>query len=204
MRGLSLRGARLAVPALLAVCLSALPIAGPDGTPSTAAAQARQENPHQRFLRMMSDHHEGLVQMGRQAAERAQDPQVREMARRLADKQQREQQEMLRMLRESYRETHQPMVMPKNRVQMEQLSALQGAEYDREFLELTIHHHHEGIMMIHEMRPRFTRRDIRAMATRMEEDQKREIAEMERMLGWPAQPMASESGRTGMAVRKDG
>lgn len=163
--------------------------------------RTQQENAHQRFLRMMSDHHEGLVQMGRQAQERAQNPEVRAMARRLADEQQREQQEMLRMLREAYNDNHQPTVMPKNRVQMEQLGRLQGAEYDREFLELVIMHHHEGNQMIHDMRPRFTRRDLREMATRMEEDQKREIAEMERMLGWPGGMM--ESGGSGMAVRKD-
>ena len=85
---------------------------------------------------------------------------------------------------------------------MEQLGQLQGAEYDREFLELTIMHHHDGNQMIHNMRPRFTRRDLRAMSTRMEEDQKREIAEMERMLGWPGGMMES-SGGSGMAVRKD-
>lgn len=95
--------------------------------------------------------------MGRQAAGRAQEPRVKAMAQRLADEQAREQQETLRMLREHFRETHQPMVMPENRVQMEQLARYQGAEYDREFLQLTIHHQNDGMMMIHLMRPAFAR-----------------------------------------------
>ncbi len=165
---------------------------------------------------MMSDHHEGLIQMGKQAAGRAQDPRIKVMAQRLADEQAREQQEMLRMLREHFRETHQPMVMPENRVQMEQLARYQGAEYDREFLQLTIHHHSDGMMMIHLMRPRFAHQDVRAMANRMEEQQMREVREMEGMLGWPtemADPMMQlmmenrrieGSTRSGMAVQKDG
>ena len=189
--------------------------AGLPGSAQTAAAQA-QEAVDRRFLRMMSDHHEGLVQMGRQAAQRAQAPQVRAFAQRVAEEQAREQQEILRMLREHYGETHQPMVMPENRVQMEQLSQFQGAEYDREFLQLTIHHHNDGVMMIHLMRPAFARQDVRAMANRMEEQQMREVREMKQMLGWPIEMMDQmiemipmgrgerSSMQPGVRVQKDG
>lgn len=192
------------------IIVAALAIAGI--LPGSAFAQQATDR---EFLRMMSNHHEGLVQMGRQAAQRAQDPQVRGLAQRLADEQAREQQEMLRILREHFRETHQPMVMPENRVQIEQLLRYQGAEYDREFLQLTIHHHNDGMMMIHLMRPRFAHQDVRAMANRMEEQQMREAREMEGMLGWPTE-MADRmmelmmenrrmegASRPGMPVQKD-
>ena len=204
---------RFALAALLALPAATLPV-GP--ALSVAEAQSRQEPVDRRFLRMMSDHHEGLVQMGRQAAAQAQDAQVKAMAQRLADKQQREQQDILRMLQMHYGENHQPMVIPENRVQMEQLSRYQGAEYDREFLELTIHHHNDGVMMIHLMRPGFQRQDVRAMANRMEEEQMREVREMKQMLGWPTEmmdmmiemiPMGRGQGmsmRSGMPVQKDG
>lgn len=168
-----------------ALASAALPASIPGGA-QAAAAQA-QEPMDRRFLRMMSDHHEGLIQMGRQAAQRAENAQVKALAQRLADEQAREQQEMLRMLRQHYGETHTPMVMPENRVQIEQLSRYQGAEYDREFLQLTIHHHNDGVMMIHLMRREFRRRDVRAMANRMEDAQMREVREMKQMLGWPVE-----------------
>lgn len=186
------------------------------GAASTEVS-AQQRGPMDReFLRMMSDHHEGLVQMGRQAAGRAQDAQVKAMAQRLADDQAREQREILQMLRQHFGETHQPMVMPENRVQMEQLARYQGTEYDREFMELTIHHHNDGIMMIHLMRPGFQRQDVRAKANEMEEKQMREVREIKQMLGWPTEmmdrmiqmiPMGRGQGmsmRSGVSVQKDG
>ena len=206
----------LSRPARMLALGAALAVAVGVASTDAAAQQGQRGSADQEFLRMMSDHHEGLVQMGRQAAGRAQDAQVKAMAQRLADDQAGEQQEILRMLRESFNETHQPMVMPENRVQMEQLARYQGAEYDREFLELTSHHHNDAIVMIHLMRPAFRMQDVRAMANQMEEKQMREVRELKQMLGWPTEmidrmiqmiPMGRSQGmsmRSGMPVQKDG
>jgi hypothetical protein len=70
--------------------------------------------------------------------------------------------------------------------------------------------------MIHLMRPRFAHQEVCAMADRMEEQQMREVRDMEGVLGWPTEmaermmQMMMEnrrmegSARSEMPVQKDG
>lgn len=152
---------------------------------NTAVVTAQNTDPNAHFLRTMSDHHQGLILMAGQAAERAMNPRVKAFARRLADEQKAEQTKMLGMLRTSYNESHRPMAMPEHRAMVDSLAQRTGMDYDREFLMLTLTHHHEGIEMGHQMLPSITRADIRAMIAKMDAQQRTEIKEMLRMLGFP-------------------
>ena len=173
---------RIAYAVLLALPLTAFaPVSAPPGT----AARTVQQNATQRFLRMMSDHHQGLISMAQVAVRQAQDPRVKAMAQRMLADQSREQREMLDMLRRTYRDTHQPMVMPEHRAMTDSLARRTGDDFDREFQMLVITHHHEALDMVHRMRPGITRQDVRTMMTRMETAQRGEIREMLQMLGFP-------------------
>lgn len=136
----------------------------------------------QTFLRMMSDHHDGLIAMADSAEERAQGATAKADARQLLQQQQEEQQRMLAMLRQQYGDTITPTIMPSNRAMLDSLVRTSGSEFDPLFYHHVIAHHREGIQMMEQYLPRLTA-EVRQMAERMRADQQREIQEFERKMG---------------------
>ena len=131
------------------------------------------------FLRMMADHHEGLVAMMGSAMTRASTATAKADATRLRHKQEQERDEMIAMIRKMYSESHQPTIMPDNKAMNDSLQAKAGAEYDRDMYRHVVMHHREGVQMIDKFLPRLQKPDVRAMAEKMRADQTREIAEFE-------------------------
>jgi uncharacterized protein (DUF305 family) len=132
------------------------------------------------FLRMMSDHHEGLIEMASAAMTKASTRQAQVDAHTLHTKQEEEQKRMISMIQQSYSESLTPMVMPSNNVMNDSLQAKSGAEYDRTFYGNVVRHHQEAIRMIDQFLPRLTNAEVRQMAEQMRADQRKEIPEMER------------------------
>lgn len=132
------------------------------------------------FLRMMSDHHEGLIEMASAAMTKASTQQAQGDAHTLHTKQEEEQKRMIAMIQQSYGESLTPMGMPNNKRMNDSLQAKSGAEYDRAFYGNVARHHREGIGMIDQFLPRLTNADVRQMAVKMKADQQKEIPEMER------------------------
>ena len=132
----------------------------------------------QAFLRMMSDHHEGLIAMADSAEERAQAAEPKADAQQLRQKQEEEQQRMLAMLSQQYGDSITPMTMPNNQSMLNSLLQTSGTEFDRTFYRHVIAHHREGIQMIDQHLPHLTG-EVRQMAERMRADQQREIREFE-------------------------
>ena len=150
-----------------------------DSTMMGSTQHAQPRDADHEFLMMMSSHHEGLIQMATAAHEKASAQQTREDAGKLHTKQRSEQDSMVSMIQRDYQMSHQPMVMPKNRAQADSLAALSGPEYDRAFYRMVIAHHREGIGMIDQFLPRFTKPSVRSMAEMMRRDQQREIDEFQ-------------------------
>ena len=135
---------------------------------------------NQAFLRMMSDHHEGLILMADSAKGRVQSADAKAKARELDEKQHREQRQMLTMLRREYQDSVTPMVMPSNRAMLDSVvRGGQGGEVDRVFYRQVIAHHREAIQMVDKMQSQLTG-EVRSMAQRMRTEQQREIQELER------------------------
>lgn len=132
------------------------------------------------FLRMMSDHHEGLIMMMAAATERAESAAAKADAKMLHDKQRQERDSMVAMLRTAYNDTITPMVMPGGKAMTDSLQQKSGAAYDRDMYRHIIMHHQEGIRMIDDFLPRLTRANVRQMAEKMRADQQREIQEFQR------------------------
>ena len=137
----------------------------------------------QEFLRMMADHHEGLVRMATAAMSEASQPTTQGDAHNLHTKQADEQKKMIAMMQAQYGETVTPVVLPSNKAMIDSLAAKSGTEYDRTFYRNVIAHHREGIRMTDEFLPRLTKADVKQMAERMKADQQKEIAEFERKAG---------------------
>ncbi len=131
------------------------------------------------FLRMMSDHHEGMIQMGTAAMTKGSNPTVQGDAHRLHTKQLDEQKRMLSIVQSSYGEAVMPMAMGSNKAMMDQLNAKSGTEYDRAFYSTVVAHHREAVKMVNDFLGRLTKPDVKQMAEKMKADQQKEITEFE-------------------------
>lgn len=135
------------------------------------------------FLRMMSDHHEGLVAMATEAMNKASTPEAQGDAHNLHTEQAAERDTMVSMIRSFYAEAHTPTVMPKNKAQNDSLRALSGKEYDRKFYQLVVAHHREGIAMMDSVMASLTRPEVKRMTEKMRAEQQKEIQEFQRKSG---------------------
>lgn len=143
------------------------------GMANTTAGDANQE-----FLRMMVDHHQGMLEMADIALKKAGSAAVRAEATRMRAAQRAEQQKMIGMLKAQYNDDKMPMVTPDNASMITMLSGPSGAAFDRQFREHVIMHHEEGIKMSDQLLTRLTNAEVKQMAEKMKADQTREIAEL--------------------------
>ncbi|MEX2154212.1 MAG: DUF305 domain-containing protein [Gemmatimonadaceae bacterium] len=150
------------------------------GATSGSMAGMDMANSDRDFLRMMSDHHEGLIRMASAAMTKASKPATQGDAHNLHTKQAAERDTMVAMLRTAYGDSYTPKVMPKNRAQNDSLQALSGANYDRTFYRIMIDHHREGVAMIDSTMPHLTKDDVKRKADRMKADQQKEITDFQR------------------------
>jgi len=158
-------------------------------TPAAAASAAHDmadmdrpdaKDADHEFLRMMIDHHEGMIQMGSAAMTRASTQLAKDDAHKLHTKQLDEQKQMQSMVSTNYGENVMPMIMPSNKAMNDALQQKSGTDYDRTFYANVVQHHREGIQMMNEFESRVQRSDVKQMITTMKSDQQREIGEFER------------------------
>jgi len=150
---------------------------------SPTATRPAATEPEHDFLRKMIDHHEGLIQMATAAMTKGSNPTTQGDAHNLHTKQADEQKKMIADVQAKYGETVTPMIMPQHKAMADSLATKTGADYDRTFYRLTVQHHREGVQMVDEMLPRFTKADVRQMAEKMKADQQKEITEFQRKAG---------------------
>jgi uncharacterized protein (DUF305 family) len=134
------------------------------------------------FLRKMSDHHQGMVEMASPSATKAISRGAQLDAKAVHDQRLAERDSMVAMIREWYGEAHGPKAVPKHRTMNDTLQSLAGVDFDRTFYHLTIGHHREGVAMVDAWLPRLARPAVRALAETMRADQQRRIAEFEKKL----------------------
>jgi uncharacterized protein (DUF305 family) len=138
-------------------------------------------NADQDFLRMMSDHHRGLIAMSHLSTEgdKKGSAQAQADAKKLDTKQDAELDSMTTMLEQQFKDKYEPMIMPSNQAMVDQLESQSGAAYDRTFYQNVVKHHQQALKMIDEFSPKLQNAQIKRMAERMKEDQQREIREFE-------------------------
>lgn len=130
------------------------------------------------FLRMMSDHHKGLIAMAHETMEEGRGTaESRGDAGKLDAQQDEELKQMVTMLDKDYKDPYEPKVIPAHRAMLDTLLAKSKDTYAPTFYRLVIQHHREALTLIDAYLPRATRPDLKAMAEQMRRDQAREIAE---------------------------
>ena len=135
------------------------------------------------FLRMMSDHHQGLITMMDAAMNQASSAEAKADAHQLHTKQAEERDRMVGMIKTGYGETIEPSAMPSNKAMNDSLQQKSGAEYDHAMYRHVVMHHRAGMQMIDRFMPRLQNAEVKSMAEKMRADQQREIAEFERKAG---------------------
>lgn len=135
------------------------------------------------FLRMMSDHHKGLIAMAHETIESKDKLGVKPIAKRLDAEQDKEIDRMATLLDSAFKDSYTPMIMPDNQALLDALKGKTGADYDRTFLESVIKHHQQAIQMIDAYLPKAGMPQLKAMAEQMKAAQEKEIKEFQGTLG---------------------
>ena len=142
------------------------------------ANRAAPKDSNQSFLRMMSDHHHGLVVMSDSAMGKL-GATAKADAQKLRSDQQKEMDHMLQMLRSDYEDSSAPMIIPGNRRMISSVARASAGDVDHVYYEQVIAHHREGIQMIDRVLPHLTGMS-KDMASTARTKQQREIAEFEK------------------------
>lgn len=139
-------------------------------------------DPDRDFLRMMSDHHKGLIAIVHPTLDKKENLAVKGDAAKMDKKQDAEIEKMITMLDQQYKDTYTPSVMPDNQRMVDELKGKSGADYSRTFLKDVIAHHEQAVKMIDEYLPKAKNPQVKSMAEKMKSDQTKEIAEFQRKL----------------------
>lgn len=139
-------------------------------------------DPDHDFLRMMSDHHKGLIAMSHETIESKENIGVKPVAKRLDAEQDKELDDMIGMLDSAFKDNYTPMMMPDNQAMLDALKGKSGADYDRIFLQNVIKHHEQAIKMIDDYLPKGKMAQLKTMAEKSKATQQKEIAEFQAKL----------------------
>lgn len=137
-------------------------------------------NPDRDFLRMMSDHHKGLIAMAHQATDRTDIGTASADAKKLDTEQDAGLDTMTTILEQTYKDPYAPKIIPSNQAMLDSLTPKQGRNYERTFYENVIKHHQEALSMIDAYLPNATNASVKQMAERMRAAQSRQIDEFRR------------------------
>lgn len=132
------------------------------------------------FLRMMSDHHKGLILLAHMTRDRKAGGSAVTDAAKLDAAQDKELDHMVTMLEKDFKDPYAPKVMPQHQALADALKGKSGTDYDRTFYQSVIRHHQEALTMIDEYLPRSKNAMLKQMAEQMKADQSKEIADFQR------------------------
>ena len=134
------------------------------------------------FLRMMSDHHKGMILMAHMTTERKEGGPAVADAKKLDAKQDAELDKMMTMLEKTYKDPYAAKVMPDNQAMADELKGKTGTEYERAFYQNVVKHHGEAIKMVDAYLPNAKSAVVKQMAEKIKVDQTKEIAEFQKKL----------------------
>ena len=140
-------------------------------------------DPDRDFLRMMSDHHKGLVEMAHMTKEQKPASSAAADASKLDTKQDAELDKMQTMLEKTFKDPYTPRVSADNQAMIDQLRGKTGGDYARTFYQNIVKHHQQAVTMVDEYLPKSKNPTVKQMAEKMKADQTKEIAEFQKKAG---------------------
>ena len=137
-------------------------------------------NADQDFLRMMSDHHKGLIVLAHMTKDRKEGGTAVADATKLDAAQDMELDHMVTMLEKDFKDAYSPKVSPAHQAMADALKSKTGKEYNRTFYQNIIQHHQEAIKMVDGYLPNSKNAMLKQMAEKMKADQSKEIADFQK------------------------
>lgn len=134
------------------------------------------------FLRMMSDHHKGLILLVHMTKDRKEGGAAVADATKLDAAQDKELDHMMTMLEKDFKDPYAPTVVPEHQAMAVTLKAKRGTDYDRTFYQSIITHHQEALTMIDGYLPKARNAMVKQMAEKMKAAQTKEISDFQRKL----------------------
>jgi uncharacterized protein (DUF305 family) len=134
------------------------------------------------FLRMMSDHHKGLILMVQMTKDRKDVGTAAADAAKLDAAQSKELDQMVTMLKQDFKDPYAPKVMPEHQAMANDLKTKSGKDYERTFYQDIIKHHQGAIKMIDDYLPKAKNPKIKQMAEKMKAVQTSQIADYQQKL----------------------
>ena len=175
------KGDEARVPAAAPASDTTMPaMAGTPGDMSSMAGMTGDAD-HD-FLRMMSDHHKGLIALAHEAKDRPKPSATIADGQKLDAKQDAELDRMVTLLETDFKDPYAPKVMPEYKAMHDALESKSGTEFDRTFYQSVVAHHQQALTMIDAYLPKAKNPAIRKMAETMKADQAREIREFQQKL----------------------
>lgn len=157
-------------------------VAAMSGAGSMPGMEAQTGDPDHDFLRMMSDHHKGLIALVHMTQVRSDVGTAKADATKLDKAQDAELDQMMTMLEKTYKDPYAPKMMPEHQAMAAALKSMSGKGYERTFYDDIITHHSEAIPMIDAYLPKAKSARVKAMAEKMKADQSREITDFQQKL----------------------
>lgn len=156
-------------------------MAGHDTSGMQGMANMTSDADHS-FLRMMTDHHQGLVVMTQMTEHRKDVGPAAADAAKLDKAQSKQVAEMVTLLDKDFHDRYVPKVMPEHQAMIDDLKTKSGKDYERTFYRDLIKHHQEAITMIDAYLPKAKNPMVKQMAEKMKAIQTRQIAEFQQQL----------------------
>ncbi len=160
--------------------LAAAPVPPDTAMGSTAGMSNMTGDADHDFLRMMSDHHKGLIVLAHMTKEKQDVGTARADATKLDAAQDKELDHMMTMLEKDFKDPYAPKVMPEHQAMADALKPMTGKDYGRTFYQDVIKHHQGALKMIDDYLPKAKNAMLKQMAEKMKADQGKEIADFEK------------------------
>ena len=163
--------------ALVGAGLTVAPAAAEEPAPDRSTARYEVD-----FLIGMIDHHAMAVQMAEMCLDKAIHPELEAMCESIKTSQSQQIEEMQAWLQDWYGVSHEPEMKPGDMRQMDKLAALDGAEFEIEFMESMIGHHRKAIREGEQCLQRAEHPELLGLCQNIIDTQSGEIAQMQQWL----------------------
>jgi hypothetical protein len=141
--------------------------------------------PDRAFLETMLDRYETLDYLVDRAWNPGSSGAVRGLAWRRDRKADASRARVTELLRAEFGERYAPTVAERYRLATLALRDAPAADYERRLYGLLLDHHRETLALVERVRPGLERREVRALAERLEAYHRQELAELERQRAAP-------------------
>lgn len=165
---------------VMAPAVSSTP-ADSSGTLNTR--DAATDDPDQKFLRSMLDHHEGLIRLSHESMQRLMSGPAKDNLSKFDITQDREKQQLVDALRKYFKDDHKARATSLDRARVDSvLAAMTPQGIDSAMAQYVVRHNKEGLAMIDLAAPQLKRESIRKLSGSLRRQMVSEISEYEAKL----------------------